>query len=56
MITGGPVAGFKQRYFFLILKSQLKNIFGRVPGTVGHLAKMPGMAFTAGKIATGLIN
>jgi hypothetical protein len=49
-------SGFHQRNGFLIINGLLQDFFGSRPGSVLLFREIPGMAFAAGKVATGLIN
>ncbi len=51
-----PLPWFLERDLPCILLAGLQNIGRGPPLSLGHLGKIPGVAFPAGKIASGLID
>ena len=58
-MMGMPGRGHLSRFFygyqFIVSEGLLENILRRKPTTVLDFAKVPGMTFAAGKVASGLI-
>ena len=48
--------GLDQRDLFFVGACFFQYLPGGVPVSIRHLAEVPGVAFFAGKVATGLIN
>jgi hypothetical protein len=56
MKGSGPVSRFPNRHFFFIFFAGFQYIGRRPPIPLCNPCKTPGMAFSAGKVTTGLID
>ena len=56
MKRGRPVSGLPNRYFLFIFLARFQDVGRGPPIPLGKSGEIPGMAFSAGKITTGLID